>query len=206
VREVRGFDSVSFDTSGQLFITQGDREALEVMAAAGELPNIVTEVHGSTLFIGRKGSGPAFSFRLPEFRLMMRTVAGLETHSSGSIAAESLQAGSLQIRISSSGSISIGRLTADALEVQITSSGSVRVSGTVGQQDIRLSSSGSYLAGNLASRSARLRVSSSGSATVRVSDELQADLTSSGSVRYYGDPPRVEADVTSSGSLARLGG
>ncbi len=206
VREVRGFDSVSFGTSGRLVITQGDREALEIVAGASELPNLVTEVRGTTLFIGRKGSGPALSFRQPIFRLTMKTVAGLQTHSSGSITAASLRAGSLRLQVSSSGSISIELLTADALEVQVSSSGSVRVSGTVGRQDIRLTSSGSYQAGNLASRTATVRLSSSGSATLRVSDSLEAELTSSGSVRYYGNPPRVEANVTSSGSLARLGG
>jgi hypothetical protein len=62
------------------------------------------------------------------------------------------------------------------------------------------------LAGDLASRTAKVRVSSSGSATLRVSDSLEADITSSGGVRYYGNPPRVQANVTSSGGLVKLGG
>ncbi len=205
VREVRGFDSVSFNTSGQLVITQGDQEALEIVAGARELPNILTEVRGATLFIGRKGAGPAFSFRSPVFRLTMTTIAGLQTHSSGRITADGLRARSLRVEISSSGGISIDELAVDALQVLISSSGSVRVAGRVERQDVQLSSSGSYLAGNLASRTARVRVSSSGSATLRVSDSLEADVTSSGSVRYYGNPPRAQGNVTSSGRLVRLG-
>lgn len=50
VRDVRGFDSVSFGTSGELFITQGDREALEIVARAADLARIVTEMRGGTLF------------------------------------------------------------------------------------------------------------------------------------------------------------
>jgi hypothetical protein len=205
VREVRGFDSVSFATSGRLLVTQGDQESLEVLAGASELPDIVTEVRGTTLFIGRKGSGPAFSLRPPEFRLTMKRVAGLAAHSSGRIEAGGLRAGTLRIEISSSGGVSLESLDADSLEVRISSSGSVRVAGRVQHQDIHLSSSGSYLAGNLASSSATVRVSSSGGATLRVSDSLEADLTSSGGVRYYGKAPRVEANVTSSGRLVRLG-
>jgi hypothetical protein len=205
VRDVAGFDSVSFGTSGELFITQGDREALEIVAPAGELARIVTEVRGGTLSIGREGTGSAFSFRLPIFRLTMKTIAALETHSSGSIRANNLRAGSLRIRISSSGGISIDSLAADSLEVQISSSGSVRAAGTVEQQSIHLSSSGNYRAGNLASRTASVRVSSSGDATLRVSESLEADITSSGNVRYYGSPPQVNGNVTSSGRLVRLG-
>jgi hypothetical protein len=205
VRDVRGFDSVSFNTSGELIITMGDREALEIVARESELTNIVTEVRGGTLFIGREGTGPGFSFSPPVFRLTMKTIAGLETHSSGKIAANSLRASSLRIQISSSGGISIDSLAADSLDVQISSSGSFSVAGRVERQTIRLSSSGSYLARNLASRTARVKVSSSGNATLRVSDSLEADITSSGDVRYYGNPPQVDGNVTSSGRLVRLG-
>jgi hypothetical protein len=203
VREVRGFDSVSFGTSGEVIITQGDREALEILARERELPSIVTEVRGGTLYIGREG--PSFSLRHPVFRLTMKTIAGLETHSSGRIVANYLRASSLRIQISSSGDISIGSLEAELLEVQISSSGSFSVAGKVEQQNIRLSSSGNYLARNLASRTARVNVSSSGNATLRVSDSLEADVTSSGDVRYYGNPPVVNGNVTSSGRLVRLG-
>jgi hypothetical protein len=205
VREVSGFDSVIFSTAGQLFIKQGDREALEITAAEGELSRILTEVRGGKLFIERKEGGPAFSLRPPVFRLTMGKVAAIETHSSGSVAAKDLSADSLRIQISSSGGVAIETLSAGSLEVQITSSGSLKCSGSVERQEVRLSSSGSYSAGNLESRTARVRVSSSGSATLRVSDSLEASVTSSGGVRYYGNPPRVNAEVTSSGRLVRLG-
>jgi hypothetical protein len=203
VREVTGFDSVSFDTSGELIIRQGDREELEIVARASDLPNIVTQVRGGTLHIGREG--PSFSFKPPVFRLTMKRIAALATHSSGRITASDLRTGSLRIQISSSGGMAIDSLAADLLDVQISSSGSFSVAGTVERQDIRLSSSGSYQAGNLASRTARVSVTSSGSATLRVSDSLEANVTSSGEVRYYGNPPLVNGNVTSSGRLVRLG-
>jgi hypothetical protein len=205
LRDVGGFDSVSFGTGGELVITQGDREALEIVARESALPSIVTEVRGGTLYIGREGTGSAFSVNPPLFRLTMTKIAGLETHSSGKITANSLRASSLRIRISSSGGITIDSLTADSLDVQVSSSGSLNVAGTVEQQDIRLTSSGNYFARNLASRTARVSVSSSGDATLRVSDSLEANVTSSGDVRYYGNPPRVNGNVTSSGKLVRLG-
>jgi len=203
VRDVGGFDSVSFGTSGEVVLTQGDQEALEIEAMAGDLPNIVTEVRGGTLYIGREG--PSFSFRPPIFRLTMKAIAALETHSSGKISAKDISTGSLRLQISSSGGIAIDSLAANSLEVTISSSGSVSVAGAVGQQNIRLSSSGSYSAKNLMSKTAKVNVSSSGTATLRVAESLEANITSSGSVRYYGNPPQVNGNVTSSGRLVRIG-
>lgn len=205
VREVSGFESVSFSTSGELIITQGDRESLEIEALAGDLPKIVTQVRGGTLFISTEAKGSFPPFHAPVFRLTMKRIAALESHSSGGISVNELPADSLRILISSSGGISIGSLSADSLEVRISSSGSFRVAGSVVQQNILLSSSGSYFGGQLASSTASVRATSSGTATLRVSDSLEAAVTSSGNVRYYGNPEVRNARVTSSGRLVKLG-
>lgn len=204
VREVRGFDGVSFNTSGQLIIRQGGQEGLEIVGRAEELADLVAEVRGGKLVIGREGAGPLLSLRPPVFRLTVKRISALETHSSGRISAEDLRADSLRVQLSSSGGITLASLAADSLEVRISSSGSLMVSGRVDSQDVLLSSSGSYQARDLDSRKANVRVSSSGTATLRASDSLQANVTSSGDVRYYGNP-LVSANVTSSGRLVRLG-
>lgn len=64
---------------------------------------------------------------------------------------------------------------------------------------------GGCKARNLASKAAPVRVSSSGSATLRVSDSLEVNITSSGSVRYHGSPSSVNGNVTSSGRLMKTG-
>ena len=60
--------------------------------------------------------------------------------------------------------------------------------GEVGYQDITVSSSGSYQARELESETADVLLSSSGSATILVKDQLSANLTSSGDLRYLGNP------------------
>jgi hypothetical protein len=205
-REVPAVDGVRLATAGELIVTQGDRESLEITAEAEELTRIVTEVRDGMLLIGRDGPAAGFSLRRPVFRLTMKRIAALETHSSGSISARNIRTDSLRILVSSSGGVSIDALEARALDVRISSSGSVRLLGSVDRQTVLLTSSGDYAGGKLASRTADVRVSSSGSATLRVSDSLEADVTSSGSVRYYGSPPAVKGHVTSSGKLVRLGG
>jgi hypothetical protein len=205
VRDVSGFDSVSFATSGELCITQGDHEGLEVSGRASDLPSLITEVRDGTLFIGREGAGPFIELRPPVFTLTVRTIHGLTAAGSGSIRVKNLSTEALTVRISSSGGVALESLQADALEATLCSSGSLRATGAVGALSIRLSSSGGYSGGRLDSRKTSVRVSSSGSATLRASESLEAHLTSSGDVWYFGSPQRVDRQVTSSGSLVRLG-
>ena len=49
-----------------------------------------------------------------------------------------------------------------------------------------------------------MRINSSGSATIWVLDNLKADLSSSGDLRYRGEP-EVDATTNSSGDVIQIG-
>lgn len=203
VRDVHGFDKVEIGIQGEVILTQGTAESLEIAASAEDLARISTVVSMGTLRIAavRPNDSPRGSIT---YKLTMKSVSGLATNSSGSISAESIEADGLALTIHSSGSITIGSLNARTLAVEITSSGAVTVAGTVERQTLRSSSSGEYRAENLASREATVNLSSSGRATIRVSERLTAKLSSSGDVRYRGNPSKVLADASSSGKLVKL--
>jgi hypothetical protein len=203
VRDVHGFDRIDLTIRGELILTQGDAESLQIEASASDLALIATVVRGTTLQIAQVSPGPGPRGPVT-YRLAMKTVAGLATTSSGNIRAASIEADSLRIVLSSSGTVAIDRLAARTLDVTLSSSGSCTVAGTVDRQSVQLSSSGDYRAENLACRAASVGVSSSGSATVRVSESLDASISSSGSVRYRGNPSKVTSHASSSGRLIRL--
>ena len=203
VRDVKDFDRVELAIRGELVLTQGDTESLTIEASASDLAEITTVVRGGTLQIAQVNPGPGPRGPVT-YRLSMKRIAGLSTSSSGNIQTNSIETDSLRIAISSSGSVIIGRLEAKNLDVAISSSGSCTIGGTVDRQRVQLSSSGDYRAENLASRDASIQLSSSGSADVRVSESLDAVISSSGSIRYRGSPPRVNATTSSSGRAIRV--
>ena len=203
-REIKGFDRVSLEVSGELILTQGDAETLDIQASPSALSRIVTEVRQRTLHISKDPATPPPAGPVT-YRLTMKSVAGLETNSSGSIRAENIGADALRIAIHSSGGITVDSLLASSLDVEISSSGDCTLSGQVDRQTVRVSSSGTYRAGKLSSREARIQVTSSGESTVRVLEILDVLISSSGNVRYYGSPPRITSRITSSGRLMRLG-
>ena len=53
-RAVSGFDQVSLSGQGELIVTQGDQESLEIEAEDNIIAVIETEVRGNTLYIGIK--------------------------------------------------------------------------------------------------------------------------------------------------------
>jgi carbon monoxide dehydrogenase subunit G len=174
-----------------------------IEASADDLSRISTGVVARTLRIaqvspGRSPRGPV------TYRLTMRSIAGLATSSSGSIHATTVETDTLRITISSSGSVIIDSLAARTVDVIISSSGDCTLSGTVDRQTVRISSSGEYRAADLASREASVQLTSSGEATLRVAERLEARISSSGDVRYRGNPPRVTTHTSSSGRVIKL--
>jgi hypothetical protein len=203
VRDVRGFDRLDLGTSGDVVLSQGPVESLEIVASAADLDRISTTVSGGTLRIGTVRPGDSPRGRVT-YRLTMKKIAALVMNSSGSFGAGRIDADGLRITINSSGSVSIGSLSARTLDVLINSSGSVTVAGSVDGQSLRSNSSGEYRAADLASREASIVLQSSGQATVRVSERLDGRISSSGSVRYHGNPSKVSVSATSSGRLVKL--
>lgn len=196
---------VSLATLGDLTITVGDKEALQVEAEDNLLPHIETTVESGELIIREAPDVDLKPTRSVRYRLAVTTLDALSTSSSGRIDAAALTASSLGVRISSGGDVNLEGLTGDKLDVAISSSGDLSIrGGKVKSQTVSLSSSGGYEAGDLRTEVAEVRISSSGSATIWVTNQLTADLGSSGNLRYYGTP-QVTQKTSSSGKVIGLG-
>ena len=224
-REVSGVTGVNLATIGHLIIEVGNTESLRIEAEDNLMEYLETEVLSGRLRIGTQDRISLNTTRPINYYLTVTDLDTIVISSSGDIEAPDMQAERFSITISSSGELDMGDLEADTLSVDINSSGDVTMGvlqadglevdisstgsldiagGAVEQQDITISSSGNYTARDLESVEAEVRSSSSGSATIRVSDHLRANLSSSGDVRYLGNPT-VDATTNSSGDVERIG-
>lgn len=224
-RQVSGFTGVELATLGNLTIELGERESLRIEAEDNLLEYFEIEVRGGTLRI-RTRSGVSLRNRRPvNYYLTVKELEEIVISSSGDVEAPDLEAkrfsvsisssgdlemgdleaDTLQVRISSSGNMQMGELHADRIEVTITSSGDLDIAGgEVEEQDITITSSGEYRARNLESAEAEVHLTSSGSATIGVREYLRANLSSSGDLRYIGNP-EVDKTTTSSGDVEQIG-
>ncbi len=204
-RIVTGVNSVTLATMGDLTISLGEQESLRVEAEENLLPNIETRTWSGMLTIRQKEQTELRPTKPIRYYLTVKTLERLAASSSGNIDAPAVQAGSFSIIVNSSGGIHLAGLTADSLEVEISSSGGVRIdAGQVGGQTVAINSSGEYAAGDLRSATADVRINSSGDATIWVTDRLNAVISSSGNVNYFGKP-EVTQSLNSSGKPVSLG-
>ncbi len=224
-RAVNGVSGVNLATIGHLIIEVGDTESLRIEAEDNLLEYLETEVFNGELRIQTQSNLNMRTTQPVNYYLTVTDLDRISIFSSGDIQAPHLQAERFSITVASSGNLKMGDLKADALDVQIFSSGDVTVGalnantleinisssgnlhiagGEVKTQNITINSSGKYTAQDLASEEAQVRINSSGSATIRVRNHLNAQLKSSGDLRYFGNPA-VDAMTNSSGDVIQMG-
>jgi hypothetical protein len=204
-REVSGVTGVNLATISDLTITVGDTESLRIEAEDNLMEYFETTVRNGKLRIETQDNIKLETTKPVRYYL---TVTGLDTiqiTSAGNIEAPDLVAEEFSLTISSAGDLKMGELNADTLEVDIGSTGNLDIAGgEVKSQNITIGSTGNYAAQDLASDEAEVRLRSTGSATIWVRDQLQANLSSSGDLRYRGDPT-VDATTSSTGEVIPIG-
>lgn len=204
-REVSGVNRVAVNNQGNLEITIGAEEKLVIEAEDNLLQYITSEVRGGELRLATQSNINLRNKQPIRYLLTVKSLDGLTINSSGNINAPELQAKKFKIDVNSSGDTIIQSLIADQLDLSISSSGDVTIlGGDINEQNITISSSGSYYAQNVTTQRATVKISSSGNANIRVSDYLKVDLTSSGDVKYIGDP-RMDINESSSGKAQKIG-
>lgn len=204
-REVSDFDAVVLSGSGNLTITQGDREALTVKADDNLMELIETKVRNGTLYLGFKaGVNIINTSRAVQYELTVRDLSALTISGSGNASADSLVGEEFVLTVSGSGEVQIDKLTASESTVTISGSGDVDVAGAVEQQSITVSGSGHYRAADLVSSSATVQISGSGDAIVWVAETLNVTVSGSGNIEYYGNP-QINQQVSGSGNIRSRG-
>lgn len=202
-RSVSGISRVDHWGVGTLYIEQGATTELRVRAEENLLEYLRTEVEAGELLIS-KDVLFLTNTRPIEYHLTVPGLERAELSGAGAIRASDLDTGALTLWLTGAGNIEFTGLTAPSLEVLNSGVGDLVVSGTVPQQNVRLETLGSYEAGGLASSTAVVRIEDGGSATVRVADHLDATITGSGNLYYYGDPV-VDSTIQGTGRVQRLG-
>jgi hypothetical protein len=210
-RAVAGFERVILRDIGEVIITQGEREWLQIEAEEDVLPRIQTEVINGRLIIGLKGDWldrlsvgvGQISTGVIRFNLQVRQVTGLEVLGAGKMLATRLTAPGLAVHLSGAGSIEIAGLTVGELKVHLSGAGKVELEGSAEAQEVELSGTGSYQALRLETKRAKVHVSGVGGAAVNVSDELEARISGLGGVQYKGEP-RLQTSISGLGKLTRV--
>lgn len=206
-RPVSGFREIAVEGTGQVVITQGDRESLTIEAEDNVLRAIESEVRNGRLTLDRDGWWFAsFRSRKPViYHVTVKELTAVRLSGAVELRAGDLRANRLEVATEGAGEATLERLTADELVVSLHGAGTIRASGTVTRQEVEMGGAGEYLAGDLASRDARVELRGAGEATIRVSDNLDVRISGPGEVSYIGNP-QVKHQISGPGDIHPLSG
>jgi hypothetical protein len=204
-RSLKNVSGVELGAPGEMDIRLGDTESLVIEAEENLLQYIETSLEGGILKVYARIGANLEPTKPIIYTLTVKRLLSLEVTSNGSITAPALEADRFRLEVNSSGHILLAGITVRKLEVLVNSSGYVEIgTGEVTEQEIVISSSGNYSAPDVRSQKATATLDSSGNATVWVSEQLDAEMTSSGNVYYYGQAV-VNETSSSSGAVISKG-
>lgn len=207
LRDLPTFDGISLTTSGNVYLTQGNAQKVEIKGREETLRKIETEVRSGTLVIKHKDSDSWFGgFNSDDFDvyITVKNLKELNVSGSGRIMGKNkFAADRMEIEVSGSGRISL-ETSANLIETSISGSGKIELKGTTKDLETRISGSGTMYAEDMGCENFQARISGSGKCEVNVSKSLDARISGSGSVYYRGNPDKINSQSSGSGKVRKV--
>lgn len=137
----------------------------------------------------------------------------LDFEADGDVEADVSGSGEMEIKgncqgldsdVSGSGRVSLSGRIENTADFAISGSGKIQANGSADFVKTNISGSGKVLASDLETNRCEVRISGSGDVEINVKNELNANITGSGSVYYRGNPNKVNANSAGSGKVRRM--
>lgn len=198
-RKADYFTGLRVSTGIDVYLRQGDKEAISVETDENLQEYILTEVRDRVLHVYTE-----VNIREAERKrvyVTMKEINTVKTSSAGDVIGETpVKSDRLELSASSAGDIKM-EVYAKELEIDISSSGDITLSGETDKLEADLSSAGDLNAFNLKVREADVSASSAGDADINVSEKITARASSAGDINYQGNPKYVDSQSSSAGGI-----
>lgn len=201
VREARDFHGISVSSAFDVYITQGNTEAVAVSASEAKYQSRITvEVKAGILHIGYNNKGMNWGSGNKKLKAYisikqidrLRISGACDVFVTGVLKAENLD-------IEQSGASDLkGKLEVNKLTVDLSGASDMQLSGVARQLSIEASGASGFKGYDLVTDICDARASGASDVKVTVNKELSANASGASDVRYRGEG--VIRDIRSSGS------
>jgi len=200
-REVGSFTAISAGTGLDVYVVQGEREAITVETDENLQDNIITEVRGDKLVVKVEDR----IRRAKAMNVYITLVNINEIHISSGCDFETkstLKSKKLDIEVSSGADAKID-VHAGELSCSVSSGADADLWGTADYFFAKASSGSDLNARELSAKVCKAKASSGADVTVNATEEIDASASSGGDVSYYGNPTKVDVNTSSGGDVNR---
>lgn len=204
-RNLKDFNTIKVSSGIDLYVRMGETEEVKVVADDDIIDKVITEVKDGTLKIYMKQNNN-WNWGTTKSRkvyVSVKTLERLDASSGSDVNSENLLTGeSLKVSASSGSDITL-EIHYKNFSLDTSSGSDARISGKTKNFEAESSSGSDIKAQDLESVICKVSVSSGSDATVNVSDELYANASSGGDVRYYGNPQVKDINESSGGDVTQ---
>lgn len=208
-RELEAFSEISLRIDAKLYLAQGNKQSVEIVAKQSALDDLITEVKGRELIIRFKSADKFWSNFDPgkvEIYITVPEINAITVSGSGDVFNDgAIKARILSLTVSGSGKIKLEDLEAERIKTTQSGSGNIYLDGNGEAADlsVTISGSGGFSAPDFEVKDVMVRISGSGSADVHCNDNLKARIAGSGNVNYNGNP-NIDQSIAGSGQVREL--
>ncbi len=194
-REGKWFDWNSNNEKITVYITVSEIEAVAVSGSGNIIGQSTIKTNNLDLNVSGSGS------------------MTLEFDATGDVDGDVSGSGNLEIKgkcksfdsdVSGSGNIDLSGTVDNTASFGISGSGKIRANGSADFVKADISGSGKVLAADLQTNRCEVRIAGSGDVEINVKNELNANISGSGSVYYKGNPNKVNANSAGSGKVRKM--
>jgi hypothetical protein len=195
-KEGKWFDWGSYDDEKiTVYVTVKNLDAISVSGSG----TLIAETPFTTenMDLNVSGSG--------DLKIHVEATGNIEANVSGS--------GDIELRgkcknmesdVSGSGKVDMTITIADLADYHISGSGKIVAKGTSNVVKTTVSGSGKVLAAELEANRCDIRISGSGDVEINVKNEIEANISGSGTVSYKGNPAKVNSHASGSGNVKKM--
>ncbi|MCX6235739.1 MAG: DUF2807 domain-containing protein [Bacteroidetes bacterium] len=201
-RSVDSFTGIDIGGAFQVVLKQGDREALTIETDENLLQYITTEVKDGILIISTEKD--CIRFEKLKAYITFKTLESMEFSGAVELWSEnSLNFNDLSIDASGASEIEMN-LTAQKIEMELSGASELTLSGKVNEAIVEASGATEISAENLEIAICRMSMSGAGDARIYVTKELDVEVSGAGTVRYRGEPEKVNTQVSGAGDIEKI--
>lgn len=202
-RTVSSFNGIDVSGAFDVYLKQGDNEAVTVEAEENLLPYIRTEVVDGTLIIETKDR----PFHNTTKMTVYVTIKGLKSIDlSGATDIETqnkLNLSDLKIDISGASEAKLD-FAVQKLNLDCSGASKILLTGSAVNVTMDLSGASKLLAFDMPAESYSISLSGAGKAEINVSKKLSADISGAGTIKYKGSPAEIDQEVSGAGSIKKV--
>ncbi len=183
-RNVAGFDRIRVEGAFTTVVRVGGNGTRVVVTGSQDtVGRVTTEVNGGTLLVGMRSGGNFFS-QSPKLEISLPRLRSFAN--------------------AGTGSANITGLSGGRIEIRNDGAASIVASGRASREDISLAGTGKIDATAVDAHDVTVDNDGVGSVSVRASGSLTMNVNGVGSIRYAGNPSKVQSQVNGVGSIGRI--